>query len=267
MSIIGQSQVTEARNNTKVRLAATVVLLRDSTTGPEVFMVKRPRRGDFPDLHVFPGGKVDAEDQLDERFCLGLTDRIASRQLRVKSGGLRYWVAAIRECFEEAGVLLACRDGQGLVFEDREETQRFSRYRDALIAGDVTFSHLVTTESVSLRTNNVHFFSHWITPEGAPARFNTRFFVASMPSNQHAIGHHVETAGGVWINPEQAIRNEAKGDWQMIVPTLTTLRMISSYESVGELVDTVKTGKHQIPVTPLMHQRGMQYVPDLWCTD
>ena len=89
-----------------IRLAATVMLIRDHPSGLQVYMVKRPGRGDFPDLHVFPGGKVD-EDDWQPDLCPMLTDQEASARLGVAAGGLRYWVAVARECFEECGVLLA----------------------------------------------------------------------------------------------------------------------------------------------------------------
>ena len=89
-----------------IRLAATVMLIRDNPAGLQVYMVKRPGRGDFPDLHVFPGGKVDEDDWLPDS-CPTLTDQEASARLGVSAGGLRYWVAVARECFEECGVLLA----------------------------------------------------------------------------------------------------------------------------------------------------------------
>src|SRR5262252_6330136 len=106
---------TRSRNTAMsdaLRTAATLVLVRsDVDSGSlEVLMVERPSRGAFAGLHVFPGGKVDAADAIDEALSRGLTDRDASRAIGVVSGGLAYWVAAIREAFEEAGVLLAYRD-------------------------------------------------------------------------------------------------------------------------------------------------------------
>ncbi len=94
-----------------IRLAATVMLIRDGAQGLEVFMIQRPSKGDFPDIHVFPGGKVDVGDFSPE-ICFGLGDLEASERLDVTSGGLRYWIAVARECFEECGVLLA-RTGIG----------------------------------------------------------------------------------------------------------------------------------------------------------
>ncbi len=109
-----------------IRLAATVMLVRDTPGGMEVYMVQRPGRGAFPDLHVFPGGKVDEEDWAPQ-YCFGLDDVEASRRLGVRRGGLRYWVAVARECFEECGVLLVHQRGKPLDFAHTAVDERFAQ--------------------------------------------------------------------------------------------------------------------------------------------
>ena len=144
-------------------------------------MVQRPGRGVFPNLHVFPGGKVEGGDHGLDHLCRELTDAEASAALGLAHGGLRYWVTAIRECFEECGVLLAYRDGALFQPRDDAEQTRFDAYRNQLIGGDIDLPELARREELVLATDRVHYFSHWITPESAPARFDTRFFVAAMP--------------------------------------------------------------------------------------
>ena len=241
------------------RPAATVLVVRQGDGDIEVFMVQRPARGDFPDLHVFPGGKVDDHDGELGHACQGLDDEEASRRLTVESGGLRYWVTAIRECFEESGVLLAYRNGA--LFEPRDdgEEERFEGYRNALAANRTSLGEVVAAEELTLATDRVAYLSHWITPEMAPARFDTRFFVAVMPPNQSASGHLRETVGGDWISPTAALERFDAGDWLMIFPTLTTLGMVKSYRTVDALFDAVSTGRHGIEVTPELHVQGMQY--------
>ena len=95
-----------------IRLAATVMIVRDTANGIEVYMVKRPGKGDFPDLYVFPGGKVD-EDDWQPNLCPDMDDTEASVRLGIDAGALRHWIAVARECFEEVGVLLA-RDATGI---------------------------------------------------------------------------------------------------------------------------------------------------------
>ncbi len=241
------------------RDAATVLVVRQGAGDIEVFMVQRPARGDFPDLHVFPGGKVDDHDGELEHACHGLDDIEASRRLTLDRGGLRYWVTAIRECFEESGVLLAYRNGA--MFEPRDEAEetRFEAYRNALAAGRTGLGEVVAAEGLTLATDRVAYFSHWITPEMAPARFDTRFFVAVMPPRQSARGHVRETVGGDWISPTAALKRFDADEWLMIYPTLKTLGMVRSYRTVQALFEAVSAGRHAIEVTPELHVQGMQY--------
>lgn len=241
------------------RKAATVLLVRDGAERPEVFMVKRPARGDFPDLHVFPGGKVDEQDRRLNAACRGLDDSDASQRLQLESGGLGYWIAVIRECFEEAGVLLGYRGSEWFSPVDDAEDDRFEAYRNELISGDRDFSELMANEGIELATDRVVYFSHWITPEMAPARFDTRFFVAAMPPEQSAVSHAHETVSGTWVPPEEALANYDTGDWQMIFPTIMSLRMSSGYGSVADMLEAVRAGHHEIEVTAEIHRQGMQY--------
>ena len=221
-------------------------------------MVQRPGRGVFPNLHVFPGGKVDGADAGLSHLCRGLDDAGASAILGVPSGGLRYWVTAIRECFEECGVLLAYR--RGALFEPADEAERgrFQRARNALIDGALTLPELARREELLLAADRVLYFSHWITPESAPARFDTRFFVAAMPPGQRAAGHREETAGGVWVAPAEALRRHEEGRWRMIHPTLTTLGAAARYPTVEALLAAVAAGEHLPAVDDALYAQGMQ---------
>ena len=242
-----------------IRKAATVLIVRPGENGPEVFMLQRPGRGDFPDLHVFPGGKVDKEDADLETSCFGLNDQLASRQLGLKANAIRYWVTVIRECFEECGVLLARRHGVDFRFRDNAEQRHYQGLRERLLAGDVSFSTIINTEGLELATDRVLYFSHWITPETAPARFDTRFFLAAMPRGQQAAGDLRETVSGDWISPTKALQRYEMGDWQMIYPTLTTLKSVTNYTSVEALVNSVREGRHRDSVGPELHRQGMQH--------
>jgi len=243
----------------EIRKAATVLLVRDSCESVEVFMMKRPRGGDFPDLHVFPGGKVDPQDDVLSSACVDLDDSNASLKMNLDQGALRYWVAAIRECFEEAGVLLAYRDGSLFSYRDASEERRFSHYRDALINGELTMGAFVQAEKLELATDRVRYFSHWITPEWAPVRFDVRFFVASMPEGQAADGHAVEMVSGEWVRPATAISRQMSGSWRMIDPTITSLKMIESFHGVEVLCNSVEARCHLPEITEDLHFKGMQY--------
>ncbi|MDE0691515.1 MAG: NUDIX domain-containing protein [Gammaproteobacteria bacterium] len=254
-----QQNRTQGRTPPRIRKAATVLVVRQAAADIEVFMVQRPARGVFPDLHVFPGGKVDSLDSDLEHACAGLDDRDASRRLMMARGGLRYWVTAIRECFEESGVLLAYRSGTLFEPADDAESERFDGYQDALGAGETTLGEIARREGLELATDRVAYFSHWITPETAPARFDTRFFVAVMPPRQSAFGHQHETVGGEWVTPTAALSRFDADEWQMIFPTLTTLRMAAPFRSVEDLLGAVRAGAHRIEITGELHRQGMQY--------
>jgi 8-oxo-dGTP pyrophosphatase MutT (NUDIX family) len=242
-----------------VRKAASLLLTRSPGGGTlEVFMVERPGTATFGGLHVFPGGKVDPADSVDAAHCRGLDDAAASEALGLTQDGLAYWVAAIRESFEEAGVLLGRIDDAFVDFADPEADVRFQTHRRALVKGEVRMAEICERERMVLATDHVHYFSHWITPEGAPARFDTRFFLATMPENQSASLHSDELADGLWISPAEALDRHRAGQWRMIHPTLVTLESLAAYGSIDALVRDVRAWRHLPEVTPELNRQGMQ---------
>jgi 8-oxo-dGTP pyrophosphatase MutT (NUDIX family) len=238
-----------------IRMAASLLLVRDRPDGPEVFMVKRPGGVDFPDLHVFPGGKVDHADH-QPHLLDGVSETEADRALGVR-GGSRYWVAAIRECFEECGVLLASSD-EGLVRLGADiERERFTRYRQALIDRNMDMANLCAQEGLRLAGDRVRYFSHWITPEQAPRRFDTRFFIAAMPEEQDTLAHHWETAGDEWVRPADALMAHRSGRLLMIAPTLVTLESLAACHSVVGMMEAVAAETHLPPLTSALREQGM----------
>lgn len=239
------------------RKAATVLLIRDGESGVQVYMVQRPGRGvDFPDLHVFPGGKVDSADA--DVTPVGLPHAQANRLLGVERDGTAYWVAAIRECFEEAGVLLACPEDRPGELVSSTLSESLSSYRQALIGGELTMAEFCAREKLRPALDRLLYFSHWITPSGPPRRYDTRFFVTAMPHAQSTDRHTWETASSTWIEPRAALNRYDAGDWLMIMPTLTTLRSIKDYGSVAELSDAVRAESHLPTLTEQLRQEGMQ---------
>jgi len=246
----------QALVNGNIRLAATVMLIRDGAAGIEVFMVQRPGKGDFPDLHVFPGGKVDADDYAPQ-ICFGLEDSAASERLGVASGGIRYWIAVARECFEECGVLLARKAGAPFAF-DHETRNRFHDHREKLLANDISFSDICRLEKLQVDCQRLEYFSHWITPNQVPRRFDTRFFVATMPVDQSTHAYTFETVDDEWIRPGDALANKNEGRWQMIDPTLRSLETLDQYRSVKEVLAGIRRGNHLMPLTKSLATQGMQ---------
>lgn len=240
-----------------IRLAASVLLVRESPEGPQVFMMKRPGKGDFPDLHVFPGGKVDEDDFVPELLD-GLADEQANALLGLSAGAVRYWATAIRECFEECGVLLARRGGQLVEFADQAEVARFDNYRHQLIDGEITMAAMCSAEGLTLAADHLSYFSHWLTPDSVPRRFDTRFFLARLPARQKTAAHHWETAGSEWVAPADALAAAREGAWQMISPTLTSLRSIADYRSVSDIEHAVRAEAHLPTLTDELRREGMQ---------
>ena len=246
-----------------VRRAATVMLLRDTPAGPAVFMMKRTSRIDFGGLHVFPGGKVNPEDAHGEMaaHCAGLSDEEASRRLGVERGGLAFWVAAIRECFEESGVLLAYGpDGELIRAERPAWAEGLARLRNALNAGDQTFGDVCEATGMQLAVDRVAYFSHWLTPEGPPRRYDTRFFVAMAPSLQEGAHDASELVDSGWLRPTAALEARDRGEIEMIHPTFITLQTLARWDDVDTLLADVASRAHLDWVTPndALAREGMQ---------
>lgn len=224
-----------------VRDAATVMLVRDGDDGLEVFMLRRNLRSDFVGgAYVFPGGAVDPADGAPEvePLCVGRTDAAASAALGVERGGLAYWVAAIRESFEEAGLLLAV-DGQGqLVDVDAtDESHHLSVHRRAVDTGAARLVDVCRAEGLRLATDRLQYFSRWITPLGAPRRYDTRFFVAHAPEGQTPLHDDHEVIDHLWVRPAEAVQRCRAGEFEMIFPTIRTLDALARFGRAEEVVD------------------------------
>ena len=234
------------RPRVEIRPAATVMLVRDAPalsggTALEVLMVRRNLRSDFVGgAYVFPGGAVDLLDGGAEAEALsaGRSDAEASALLGVGSGGLAYWVAVVRETFEEAGLLLARREGgPDLLAGDPEEEARFAAARAAVNAGTRRFLDLCRDERLQLGVGDIHYFAHWITPRGAPRRYDTRFFVAAAPPGQIAAHDAGETIAEVWISPHDALARHRAGEIEIIFPTIRNLQAIGRFATSAELLE------------------------------
>lgn len=220
-----------------IRPAATVMLVRDGADGLEVFMLQRTHSAVFArSQYVFPGGKVDDADHADELEPIsdGLDDTEASARLGLERGGLAWLVAAIRECFEEAGVLLARRrDDADVVRFDGEVAERFNAARHAVHEGRMTLADLCSAERLVLLTDRVHLVDHWLTPIGERRRFDTRFFVAAAPPAQEPLHDDKETIASLWVRPADALGRWGDGELQMFPPTVASLRYLEPFADVA----------------------------------
>ena len=221
--------------------AATVLLVRDSKDeGIEVFLVERASKANFGGAFVFPGGKVDPEDGLDnmEAITTGSSDQCLSNILGEEKGGLAYWVACIRECFEEAGILIAFReDGSPFDPSDSNERNRFMEYRNRLNAGEAVLEEMCKNEKLTLATERLAYLAHWITPKIEKRRYTTRFFVAIAPQGQEGLHDGSESVNSLWIRPEDALQQQKDGKLLLIMPTIKNLESICGYSNVETLLE------------------------------
>jgi len=240
-----------------IRPAATIMLVRDAAnpesgdSALEVLMVRRNLQSDFVGgAYVFPGGAVDPLDGGPEAEALsqGRGDVEASILLGIDTGGLAYWVAALRETFEEAGLLLATRpSGPPLLAGDEEEEDRFVAERALVNQGKRRFLDLCRDEKLQLLVGDVHYFAHWITPRGAPRRYDTRFFVAAAPLGQQAAHDAGETIADTWISPRRALEGHRRGVFELIFPTIRNLQAISRFATSAELLEAAEKASRSVP--------------------
>jgi 8-oxo-dGTP pyrophosphatase MutT (NUDIX family) len=255
--------------------AATVILLkepRENAGGPfEVLMVLRHARSQFmPDAYVFPGGRVDEGDcRRDwEGLCREITLDSAQKRLEncpSPERALGAWVAGIRETFEEAGILLAVRrDGRPLDPHSRAENDRYCRYRRELIENRRTFLDMVKEESLLLAADELHYFSHWITPELLPMRYDVRFFVTRAPLDQNAVHDGVEVTEHVWRTPQAILSDFRIGRFNMVLPTLVTIETLTRFHTVDEVINSTNNKKIEGILTTLTEEEGSiaEHMPD-----
>jgi 8-oxo-dGTP pyrophosphatase MutT (NUDIX family) len=212
------------------RLAAAVTLLRTREgRGVEVFMVRRHIRSDFaPDVYVFPGGSVQPSDSETERTA-GLCAPAGEGPTALGTG---VRVAAVRELFEEAGVLLASRRDAPWPL-DAEATQRFAHYRAEVLAGRTTLASIAAREGVRLAADALVYWAHWITPEVMAKRFDTHFFLAEERSGQMAVHDDVEVTASAWVAPEAALAAFERDEFPLVFATVRQLRELTGFSSAA----------------------------------
>jgi 8-oxo-dGTP pyrophosphatase MutT (NUDIX family) len=232
------------------RPASTVLLLRDSasTKGEiEVFMMVRHYEIDFNSgALVFPGGSVDKGDQ----------EVIANPSLY--SGGegldaraLSFRIAAIRETFEESGILLARPRGSRILVDAKRAAEIEAAHRTDLNDGKTTFPKVLTDNGMLLALDELVPYAHWITPEGMPKRFDTWFFLAAAPPEQ--LGGHdgKESTDSIWVSPREALAGGESGRFKLPFPTTRNLIKLGKQESVKAALDDAR-GKSIVTVMPVM---------------
>jgi len=189
-------------------------------------MVRRHEKSSFGGAFAFPGGVLEEADALVASQCDGITPEQADALLGIDNG-LDYLSAAIRELFEESGVLLA---------EIGASDIDLDAVRDGLNRGDLDWGRFVFDQDVRLHCAELNYFSYWITPEALPKRYSTRFFLAAMPADQSALHCGGELTDSCWIRAGEALRAEREGSMLMHFPTIMTLESLALHESLNAML-------------------------------
>ncbi len=223
-----------------LRTAATVVVMRDSPSGIEVLLLRRAERGDHSSgAWVFPGGVLDAQDRDCAAFCGTLDDAAASASMGLTEGGLDYYVAAIRECFEEAGLLLASGADGHLLNLAGEIGTEMGPWRSRLHRGEATMAQFCSHFGLTLATDRLAYFSRWVTPAIRAKRWDTRFFFAIAPTEQESAHDEIELVEQLWLTPADAIaRSESL---KLLNPTRYTLETLSGFATTAEMMAHART--------------------------
>ncbi len=255
--------------------AATVILLRPcqepGEKDIEVLLVLRNRKSSFvPGYYVFPGGVLDDGDYEPgvERLICGLDRQQASRILQDMSHpekALGAWVAGIRETFEEVDVLFALKkDGSPVNVRTDEDSRKFGRCRKEIIGGTMKFGRMLEMENLVLPGDALHYFSHWITPEFLPQRYDVRFFVAEVPPGQIALYDGVELTAQRWIRPRAALADYEAGRIGMVLPQIITLQELARFRTPGEVIASADERHVSATLTKIIQMDGkdVEVMPD-----
>src|SRR5438876_3031562 len=235
------------------RPASTILLLRDAANADEieVFMMVRHYEIDFNSgALVFPGGSVDKGDQ----------EIIARPELY--SGGegfdasaLSFRIAAIRETFEESGILRARPLGSAALIDAKRAGEIEAAHRAALCEAETTFLKVLTENGLLLALDELVPYAHWITPEGMPKRFDTWFFLAAAPPEQVGAHDGKESTDSIWVSPREALAGGENGRFKLPFPTTRNLIKLGKQKSVKAALDDSR-GKPIVSVMPVMTTRN-----------
>lgn len=224
------------RRPVPAQLAATVILVRDGLTRPELFMVRRHHGADFmPNAHVFAGGKLEDEDSAPALLarCRGLDEQTAKTRLGLEPAktALGLYVAALRETFEEAGVLVAERaDGAA------PEPRLCAELRRQLVSGEQGFAALLEGAGLWLRVDRLRYLERWVTPDFQPRRFDAFFFVCAIPRDQRATHDARETTAGGWFTAPRLLVANLAEELQLPPPTLCVVEALAPLSDVAQVL-------------------------------
>lgn len=233
-------------DTSQLRDAASVVLVRDGAAEVEAFTLTRsPTMAAFPNATVFPGGGVDPGDALPEEAWKGADLSLWARTFGDDEASVRrLLMAAVRETFEECGVLLAQRSDAGSL-----NPQDYTAARGAVEKRELDMSEFLAAHGLRADFSLLRPLARWVTPEGNPRRYDTRFFLAQLPAGQHAVRATGEATGAQWMSPEAAFSLFREGKTHLMPPTWSMFRTLNGFGSAAEAL-SVEFEPQQ--VTPTM---------------
>jgi 8-oxo-dGTP pyrophosphatase MutT (NUDIX family) len=229
------------------RDAATVILGRDAARGPEILLLERHRDSRFlPGAFAFPGGRVETQDGAPAAAarCHGLSPEEAARILgdvTPPGRALGFWVAALRELFEETGLLVARAGAGALLPGDATTVARLGDQRARCRRDPAAFPAVLGAEALVLALDRMAYCAHWITPEERPVRYDARFFVAAAPPAATPDPDGVEMVRACWLTPAEALARHAAGDLVLPFPTRQILRTLVGPPTVDELLAAARS--------------------------
>jgi 8-oxo-dGTP pyrophosphatase MutT (NUDIX family) len=227
----------------KTKQAATVILLRRAEPkGFEIFFTRRPESMPFlGGNYCYPGGSIKKADlaagMIDR--CFGLAPEQARKVIGAQfspDAAMGLWVGAVRELFEEVGVLLAVEESGSPFVVDRERAGGLAQKHVALLHNSLTFLSLLESEKVYCDLSSLAYFSHWQTPAQVAIRFDTRFFLAALPGDQIPLSTSEEVAHSLWLTPDHALKLFDRGNLPMIFPTFASLRTLADFDTLESVV-------------------------------
>jgi 8-oxo-dGTP pyrophosphatase MutT (NUDIX family) len=236
------------------RLAATTILVRARGGQPELLLLKRGEHARFmPNAYVFAGGALDPADESAEVYdlCRGLDDKRASEKLELPSNGLRFFVAAVREAFEECGLLLAYDAHGDVVDLTAWDESRLRETRVQVASGQLSIAVLCRMHGWRLAVDKLAFYSHWITPPGR-LRFDTRFFLCAAPPRQTASLAGNEMSELLWRTASEALSEHAAEKLLLMYPTRSLLKEIAGMRGIDELFEFAARPRKILPITPTL---------------
>lgn len=231
------------------RPAATVVLLRQAQSNIEVLLLGRGHEASFvPGAYVFPGGRLDPEDRDPDLAALvgGITPSRAADRLGLaeEAEAIAYYVAALREAFEETGILVGHLP-DGTPPRAAAADPEIEALRQDLVEDRRSFADVLHALECRLDGAGVEYIAHWITPETEPRRYDTRFFVARVDEDTRSVVHRHEMKDALWLTPAEALERNLEGTLPMVFPTIRTLEQLAAFDRVGDALAAL--ARHAVP--------------------